>query len=81
MIKTNRIKRAKIVIFVSFSILLLLVSTNLNTNQINKKESLEINSFETSNTSLKIVATLTIIEQVVEHIIGVHPDVRINKSK
>jgi ABC-type Zn uptake system ZnuABC Zn-binding protein ZnuA len=70
MIITKRNKRTKSVTFVSFFILLLLVNTSLNINQINKKESLKLDSFETSNTSLKIVATLTIVEEVVEHVIG-----------
>jgi ABC-type Zn uptake system ZnuABC Zn-binding protein ZnuA len=70
MIITKRNKRTKTVILVSFSILLLLVNTNLNTNQLNKKESLKLDSLKSSNTSLKIVATLTIVEEVVENVIG-----------
>jgi zinc transport system substrate-binding protein len=63
-------KRCKRVIFVSFFIFLLTVSISLNTRQINKQETNPLNSFKVANTSLKIVATITIIEDAIEHVIG-----------
>jgi ABC-type Zn uptake system ZnuABC Zn-binding protein ZnuA len=46
------------------------ICNGLNLNQINKPVFHPSSSPKTANTSLKIVATLTVVEDVVEHVIG-----------
>jgi zinc transport system substrate-binding protein len=66
----GKVKKSKRVKFVAFFIFLLNISVVFNTYKINRQVIPPTSSFKVANTSLKIVATITIIEDVVEHIIG-----------
>jgi zinc transport system substrate-binding protein len=64
------VKRSKKVTVIAFIIFLMTINLGSNTNQINNQVTQPLNSLKVANTSLKIVATITIIEEVVEHITG-----------
>jgi zinc transport system substrate-binding protein len=69
------VKRSKKLPVVSFIIFLIVINIGLNTYRTNKTVFHPLSSPKEANTSLKIVATLTIIEDVVEHVIGQDVDV------
>ena len=63
-------KRSKKLPVITYIIFLIATGIGLNANQINKPVFHPLNSPKDANTTLKIVATLTIIEDVVEHVMG-----------
>jgi ABC-type Zn uptake system ZnuABC Zn-binding protein ZnuA len=69
------VKRNKKLIVVIFIIFLITINIGFNLSQTNKTVLYPSSSPKDANTSLKIVATLTIIEDVVEHVMG--QDVRV----
>ena len=64
------LKRFRTIASIFLIFFLLTANSGLNLSQINKKVSHPLNSFEVANTSLNIVATITIVEDVVEHVMG-----------
>jgi zinc transport system substrate-binding protein len=64
------VKEIKKIIPVIFIVFLLMGSFGLNISQVNKRITYPLISLKEANTSLNIVATITIIEDAVKHVIG-----------
>jgi ABC-type Zn uptake system ZnuABC Zn-binding protein ZnuA len=66
----KKVKRSKRVTFVAFFIFLLTISAGFTTYQKTEQITHSGSSSKIANTSLKIVATISIIEDVVKHVVG-----------
>jgi ABC-type Zn uptake system ZnuABC Zn-binding protein ZnuA len=70
LISIQEVKRNKELMIIIFILIFLIGNVGLSRIKSNEDTLSPVNSPRTTNTTLKIVATLSIIEDVVEHIIG-----------
>ncbi|MEJ2248314.1 MAG: metal ABC transporter substrate-binding protein [Candidatus Lokiarchaeota archaeon] len=63
-------KNTKGILFISLVIFLLALNIGLNIHHVNKKTQNHLSSVHSANTDLKIVATITIIGNIVQNVVG-----------